>query len=371
MRPSPSRYDKSPPHSGSNTKPGKENDGRGVKEKQHGSANDAAKDTINVVTSIVDEYVVKNLGSNNVNTTYVNMKKPLESREGNVGQCSTLVTNNAPLLVNDTVNVNLEIPLASNKGDDVNSNANLEPTASATLPAYVSFAKLLKENGPWFICNNSFILKKWDPDVNLFKEDVSNDLIWVKLHGVPMTTFNEDGLSVIATKLDTPFMLDSYTSDMCIQSWGRSSYVRAMIEIQADVELKDTIVVAMLKLVDLVKNSNNLRQATRGVPVGPKGKVTFLDDDENPLVSTCYVDSKSEVEVVFDETTNLLDSMSSKGGNDRGYGNNTLLEQWRKTNRDDDYDSYDEDLYESHDMFDHLQVICDNLDIMICSRKKK
>nr|GEW85561.1 hypothetical protein [Tanacetum cinerariifolium]GEX96505.1 hypothetical protein [Tanacetum cinerariifolium]GEY37697.1 hypothetical protein [Tanacetum cinerariifolium] len=28
------------------------------------------------------------------------------------------------------------------------------------------------ENGPWFIRNNSLILKKWNPDVNLLKEDV-------------------------------------------------------------------------------------------------------------------------------------------------------------------------------------------------------
>ncbi|GJU92930.1 hypothetical protein Tco_1317686 [Tanacetum coccineum] len=43
-------------------------------------------------------------------------------------------------------------------------------------------------------------------------------------------------------------MLDSYTSDMCMQSWGRSSYARAMIELRADVELKDNIVVAMSKI---------------------------------------------------------------------------------------------------------------------------
>ncbi|GJW12234.1 putative receptor-like protein kinase [Tanacetum coccineum] len=67
---------------------------------------------------------------------------------------------------------------------------------------------------------------------------------------VLMTAFSEDGLSVIATKLDTPLMLDTYTStsDMCMQSWGRSSYARVIIEIRADVKLKDTIVVAMAKL---------------------------------------------------------------------------------------------------------------------------
>ncbi|GKD18768.1 retrotransposon protein, putative, ty1-copia subclass [Tanacetum coccineum] len=105
------------------------------------------------------------------------------------------------------------------------------------------------ENGPWFIRNNLLILKKWNPDVHLLKEDDVNVLIWVKLLGVPVTAFSEDGLSDIATKLGTPYMLDSYTYDMCMQSWGRLSYARVMIELRADVELKDTIVVAMPKIV--------------------------------------------------------------------------------------------------------------------------
>nr|GEX59681.1 hypothetical protein [Tanacetum cinerariifolium] len=59
---------------------------------------------------------------------------------------------------------------------------------------------------------------------------------------------NEDGLSAITTKLGSPLMLDYYTSDMCMQSWGRSSYARVMIELRADVELKDNIVVALPKI---------------------------------------------------------------------------------------------------------------------------
>ncbi|GKF35426.1 hypothetical protein Tco_0108626, partial [Tanacetum coccineum] len=104
------------------------------------------------------------------------------------------------------------------------------------------------ENGPWFICNHPIILKKWNPYVNLLKEDVGNVPVWVKLHGVPVTAFSENGLSAIATKLDTPIMLDSYTADMCLQSWGRSSYARVMNELLADMELKDSIVVAMPKI---------------------------------------------------------------------------------------------------------------------------
>ncbi|GKE67224.1 zinc finger, CCHC-type containing protein, partial [Tanacetum coccineum] len=104
------------------------------------------------------------------------------------------------------------------------------------------------ENGSWFIQNNPLILKKWHPNENLMKEDISIVPVWVKLHGVPGTAFSEDGLSAIATKLGTPLMLDSYTSDMCMQSWGRSGYARAMTELRADVKLKDNIVVAMPKL---------------------------------------------------------------------------------------------------------------------------
>ncbi|GKD11312.1 reverse transcriptase domain-containing protein, partial [Tanacetum coccineum] len=48
-------------------------------------------------------------------------------------------------------------------------------------------------------------------------------LFAVKLHGVPVMTFSEDGLIAIATELGTSLMLESYTTDMCMQSW-LSSY---------------------------------------------------------------------------------------------------------------------------------------------------
>ncbi|GJX70098.1 copia protein [Tanacetum coccineum] len=225
------------------------------------------------------------------------------------------------------------------------------------------------ENGLYFIRNNPLILKKWHPDENLFKEDVSTILIWVKFHGVPVTAFSDDGLSAIATKLGTPLILDSCTSDMCMKSWGRSSYARVMIELRADVELKDNIVVAMLRIrgraiiyVMLVLSmSGNLL-----------GKIRLLGNDRNLLVPTGIVKSDSEVEVVFDETANLRISTSGKDRSDKGYGINSLLEQWRDSYPDnDDYDHYDDDMYENHDLSEHLQSICYDLDITVCGRKKK
>nr|GEV53635.1 hexokinase-1-like isoform X1 [Tanacetum cinerariifolium] len=67
--------------------------------------------------------------------------------------------------------------------------------------------------------------------------------------GVAPSGMGDAHISNTVDDVSTPLMLDSYTSDMCVQSWGRSSYTRALIEVRADVELKDNIVVAMPKLV--------------------------------------------------------------------------------------------------------------------------
>ncbi|GKB82603.1 cytokinin dehydrogenase 3-like protein [Tanacetum coccineum] len=289
------------------------------------------------------------------------------------------------------------------------------------------------ENGLWFIRNNPLILKKWHPDENLLKKDVSTVPVWVKLHGVPVTAFSEDGLSAITTKL------------------GRSSYARVMVELRADVELKDNTVMPMPKITrdghytcnDTSageKNTIKPSQTFRDVSVGPKmgfkpqkeyrhvlknpnasssgnkkkgtvnngatpsgstfmnidndgefasntpigekidkierqigeGNLRLLDNDGNPLVPTGIMESDSEVEVVFDETANLKISTSGKDGSDKGYGTNSLLKQWRDSYPDnDDFDPYDDDMYENHDLSEHLQSICGDLDIMVRGRKKK
>ncbi|GKE55740.1 hypothetical protein Tco_1494925 [Tanacetum coccineum] len=67
-------------------------------------------------------------------------------------------------------------------------------------------------------------------------------------HDTLITAFTEDGLST-ATKFHTPLMLDSCTSSMCTEPWVRSSYARAMVELRADIELKDTIMVVVPKFV--------------------------------------------------------------------------------------------------------------------------
>nr|GFC80164.1 hypothetical protein [Tanacetum cinerariifolium] len=179
-----------------------------------------------------------------------------------------------------------------------------------------------------------------------------------------------------------------------------------MIELRADVELKDNIVVVMpgikgegyytcnvhvkyewkpprcssCKVFGYIhkecpkntsagekKTMKKPSQTSRGVPIGLKiGKLRMLDNDGNPLVPTGIVESDSEVEVVFDGTVNLRISTSSKDGSNKVYATNSLLEQWWDSYPDnDDYDPYDDDMYNNHDLSEHLQSICDDLDITV------
>ncbi|GKD15058.1 putative reverse transcriptase domain-containing protein, partial [Tanacetum coccineum] len=184
------------------------------------------------------------------------------------------------------------------------------------------------ENGPWFIPNNPLILKKWNLDVNLLKEDVGNVLVWVKLHDAPMTTFNKDGLSVIATKL-------------------------AMIELRADVKLKDTVMVAMPKLV------------VEGFYICT---IHIEYEWKPPRCSSCKVGLKVVVVSKEVKNSNSFDVLNSVEKDDNlgkkmmaGKGPSSKM----TTKRDDNYDPYDDDLYESHDMSENIQAIYDELDITV------
>ncbi|GJZ78021.1 hypothetical protein Tco_0642693 [Tanacetum coccineum] len=198
-----------------------------------------------------------------------------------------------------------------------------------------------------------------------------------------------------------------------------SSYARALIELRANVELKETIVDECPKNIvsDVAKNLKNPSQALRGVPVGHKvgfktikhiyrplsrknnaningikkkdaksrkevsnpnpfdvlnsvendvdfgssstntipiidkinkierliidRKFILVDDEGKPLKKVYSLgdhDNEDEVEPVDNEMVNFLASKKVD------YGTNSLLEQWKKTyeNADYDYDIYDD-----------------------------
>ncbi|GJR44358.1 zinc knuckle CX2CX4HX4C containing protein [Tanacetum coccineum] len=101
------------------------------------------------------------------------------------------------------------------------------------------------ENGPWMIRNSLIILKKWSMNTHLCKEELTHIPVWVKIHDVPIQVFSEDGLSIIASQIGKPILLDSYTSSMCIESWGRSSFSGYLIEINVGDFLKESLIVGV------------------------------------------------------------------------------------------------------------------------------
>nr|GEU63538.1 hypothetical protein [Tanacetum cinerariifolium] len=124
----------------------------------------------------------------------------------------------------------------------------------------------MPENGPWFIRNHLLILKKWNPDVNLLKEDVGNVPVWVKLHGVLVTTFRKEGLSSIATKLAMP-KLNWEGFDTCTvrveYEWKPPRH--ACCKVFGHIQEKCPKYLGL----GVAKNLKKPSQALRGVSVGP------------------------------------------------------------------------------------------------------
>ena len=101
------------------------------------------------------------------------------------------------------------------------------------------------QQGPWLIRHSPLILRKWSLNVPLTKNEVTTIPVWVKLHNVPIVAYSEVGLSLIATQVGKPVMLDSFTSSMCVDSWGRISYARALVEVCSNSELKKEVSMAI------------------------------------------------------------------------------------------------------------------------------
>ncbi|GJS58280.1 zinc finger, RanBP2-type containing protein [Tanacetum coccineum] len=71
------------------------------------------------------------------------------------------------------------------------------------------------ECGLCIICNTPLILNRWTLNVSLKRNEVNKVPVWVKLNNVPVVAYSANGLSLIATQVGKPIMLDAFTSSMC------------------------------------------------------------------------------------------------------------------------------------------------------------
>ncbi|GJR92347.1 zinc knuckle CX2CX4HX4C containing protein [Tanacetum coccineum] len=100
-------------------------------------------------------------------------------------------------------------------------------------------------HGPWRIRSVPLMLHVWNPNSELKREVISKIPVWVKMFNVPVVAYSKVGLDLITSKLGRLIMLDAHTSNMCLNSWGMNSYARALVEISADKDFVESLVVAI------------------------------------------------------------------------------------------------------------------------------
>ncbi|GJY56238.1 reverse transcriptase domain-containing protein [Tanacetum coccineum] len=77
------------------------------------------------------------------------------------------------------------------------------------------------------------------------KGEVTKVPVWVKMHNVPLLAYSDVGLSLIATQIGKPIMLDAFTSSMCVESLGIIGFAQALIEVSSDFDLKKEVIMAI------------------------------------------------------------------------------------------------------------------------------
>ncbi|GJR04057.1 zinc knuckle CX2CX4HX4C containing protein [Tanacetum coccineum] len=97
------------------------------------------------------------------------------------------------------------------------------------------------EGSPWRIKLVPIILKVWMPNTILKRENVSIVPLWVKMHNVPIVAYSKVGLDLISAKVGRLIRLDAHTNSICCNSWGRSDYARALVEVSAEAPLVDSV----------------------------------------------------------------------------------------------------------------------------------
>nr|GEW00534.1 hypothetical protein [Tanacetum cinerariifolium] len=86
-------------------------------------------------------------------------------------------------------------------------------------------------------------LHEWNTFVKNYSTVHESD--GVKMHKVLIIAYSKDRFSLIGTQIGKPIMLDAFTSFMCVESWGRIGYARALIEVCASKELKEEVIMVV------------------------------------------------------------------------------------------------------------------------------
>ncbi|GJZ67450.1 RNA-directed DNA polymerase, eukaryota, reverse transcriptase zinc-binding domain protein [Tanacetum coccineum] len=104
------------------------------------------------------------------------------------------------------------------------------------------------ENGPWLVDSKPFFVKKWEAGMCMEKPKPDKVPLWVKIMNVPLEAWNAQGISRIASRIGNPIIMDRITTSMCDRAYGRASFARVLIEVDASKELVESVEICYEKL---------------------------------------------------------------------------------------------------------------------------
>nr|GEV62553.1 hypothetical protein [Tanacetum cinerariifolium] len=193
--------------------------------------------------------------------------------------------------------------------EETNANANDHSSASR-LKNSAWNDPMVHEQGSWMIRNAPIILNKWSPNMSLTKDKVTKVSVCVKMHKVPIVAYYEDGLSLIASQVGKPIMLDAFTSEMCADPLGRLRFARALIEVNADKDLKQEVIMVVPNTeVKLQNNFDALRDYDDLMKEDNVGEISGIKNtiptDPNPNLQSD--DNKVEELIMEPDTIGLCE----------------------------------------------------------------
>ncbi|GJR00894.1 zinc knuckle CX2CX4HX4C containing protein [Tanacetum coccineum] len=97
------------------------------------------------------------------------------------------------------------------------------------------------ENGPWMVENKPLFVRKWEARLCMSKLDTSKLPLWVKIYDIPLEAWNVEGIIRIAIRIGVPIIMDKITTSICEKPYGRASYARLLVEVDAAKGLVDSV----------------------------------------------------------------------------------------------------------------------------------
>ncbi|GJU37562.1 RNA-directed DNA polymerase, eukaryota, reverse transcriptase zinc-binding domain protein [Tanacetum coccineum] len=97
------------------------------------------------------------------------------------------------------------------------------------------------ENGPWLVDGKPLFVQRWEAGLCMVKPEPSKVPLWFKIMNVPLEAWNVEGISRIASRIGNPIIMDRITTSMCEKAYGRASFARVLVEVEAAKGLVDSV----------------------------------------------------------------------------------------------------------------------------------